>query len=109
LLDGLHGEVSPDSAISANRRRKSHAIQTIIYRHANAASDLDNFPHETAEQRYSQKSMCDCRLEWRVAPDAVAIQMNPLAVARNVRKLLNQILRDREPIGSPDFPADPFG
>jgi len=107
-LDGFDGEVSPDSRISADRRRKSHAIQTIIYRHANAASDLDNFPHETAEQRYSEEPVCDCRLEWRVAPDAVAIQMNPLAVARNVRKSLNHVLGDREPSGNPDFPADPF-
>lgn len=52
--------------------------------------------------------MCDCRLEWRVAPRAVAIDMDPLPVARNFRKLLNPILGDREPIRNPDFTANPF-
>lgn len=52
--------------------------------------------------------MGDCRSKRGFLPGAFLVEMNPLSIACHFGKLLNEVLRDGEPIGHSDFAADPF-
>jgi len=103
FLHGKQGDTRANLGSSANRRRKTNFIQSVVQAHRDARADMNRLLQKIAEQRKCQESVSNGPAEGRFALGALRVEMNPLLVPGGVGKFLNTILRDHEPIRNRKF------
>ncbi len=89
--------MNPDAAVDKHWRWKANPIQTIVDRHSSIA-DGDQLVKLCRKQRKRQKPVRDRAAKWRLASRSRRIDMNPLAIAGDLGKGINQRLGHGEPI-----------
>jgi hypothetical protein len=96
------------SAIRA-RMREPDPVEHVVERHPQAV-DGEGVPHQRTQERQRQEPVGDGRAERPFGPDALRIDMDPLMVGGGVRKRVDAVLRDQEPVAdrdlAPDQPAE---
>jgi len=98
-------EMTAQTTSHRHRRRKPHAIEAVVDSHAYIA-DFERGPHHDGQQTEGQMTMGHCGAEGP-GSSAFRIDMYPLVIAGDGRKLIDARLIDGEPItGSENRPNE---
>jgi hypothetical protein len=92
----------------ANRSREANAVEPIIDGPLHLARQLNRLAHEMAQQRKSEKTVRDGCAIRRLAPRALRIDVNPLAIFSRLGELLNALLCHSQPARHTDFSPREF-
>jgi hypothetical protein len=99
-------EVAADPSLRRYGRGKANSIETVIDARPNAALDLKRLTQKSAQEGQREESMRNRCLVGRLSPRSLAIDMDPLMIARRFREVVDLLLRDLKPLGHADFVTD---
>src|ERR1700674_880462 len=100
----LQGKSAAHFRTGLHRRSETNPVKPVVHSHANL-SELERFTEQRTEQGKCQKAMRDGRAKRRFGDRALALDMDPLAIAGRLGKVVDAFLGDFQPIGDNDLLA----
>lgn len=103
ILDRNHCAMGSNAGARWHRRRKPHAIESIIERSNEIAVDPDGLPYEMADEGKSQEAVRYSRAEYALGLRALHIDVNPLAILDRLGESADSRLLHDKPVADADF------